>query len=82
MTTGLSLALVAAVSSGITAGFGLWRYRMRLKFLKAIYDKGGAEDLKVAADAVQGPVRDVASTISDRARRRKSIEPKDDQASK
>ncbi|MGW4211396.1 hypothetical protein ACWEIJ_25610 [Lentzea sp. NPDC004789] len=50
--------------------------------MKDVYDKGGAEDLKVAADAVQGPVRDVASTISDHALRQKSIEPEDGKTSK
>lgn len=78
MTTGLTLALVAAASSGMTAGIGLWRYRMRLQFLKDVYDKGAAADLKVAADAVKGPVRDVASTIGDRAHQQRKVNPPDD----
>lgn len=75
MTTELALATVGGSACGL---LGLW---LRLRFLRHVYDKGGAKDLRVAADALRGAVRDLVAGVGSRRRGQKRIPQPDDQAS-
>ena len=46
MTTGLALAAV------VSSGFGLIGLWLKLRFLRHVYDRGGAEDLRTASSAL------------------------------
>jgi hypothetical protein len=71
------VALVVAAVAGPAFGLlGLW---LRLRFLRHVYDKGGAKDLRVAADALRGALRDLAQGIGRRVRG-KTNQPPDEQA--
>lgn len=74
MTTAVALAAVASSAFGL---LGLW---LRLRFLRHVYDKGGAKDLRIAANALRGAVRDLVSGVGSRAQQQKSIQQPDDQA--
>jgi hypothetical protein len=76
VTIDVALAL-AAVASSACGLLGLW---LRLRFLRHVYDKGGAKDLRVAANALRGAFRDLVSGIGRRVRTQKTITPRDDQA--
>jgi hypothetical protein len=77
VTTEVALALAGAA----TSAFGLLRFWLRLRFLRDVYKTGGVEHLKAASEAVQGPVRDVASSVANRTRRQKSVTQPDDSGS-
>lgn len=76
MTTEVALA-VTAVASTAFGLLGLW---LRLRFLRHVYDNGGAKDLRIAANALRGAVRELVSGVGSHVRRQKSITPPDDQA--
>lgn len=46
MTTGLVLAAV------VSSGFGLIGLWLKLRFLRHVYDRGGAADLRAASEAL------------------------------
>lgn len=73
MTTEVALAAVAS------AVFGLLSLWLRLRFLRHVYDKGGAKDLRVAADALRGAFRDLAQGMRRRVKGRDN-QPPDEQA--
>lgn len=75
MTTEVALVAVASSAFGV---LGLW---LRLRFLKHVYDKGGAKDLRIAASALKGAVRDLVSGVGSRIRRQRSTSESDDQVS-
>lgn len=71
------LALVLAAVAGPAFGLlGLW---LRLRFFRHVYDKGGAKDLRVAAEALRGALRDFAQGMGRRIGG-KTNQPPDEQA--
>lgn len=73
----MTIEVALAVAAG--PAFGLLSLWLRLRFLRHVYDNGGAKDLRVAADALRGALRDLAQGMGRRIRGQAN-QPPDEQA--